>query len=110
MLTINGQSVDAAGKTVAEYLAEAGYNTVRIAVERNEEIVPKAKYAETVLAGENEVSGQSLPDFAQIFDRIYVPTTPEQLPALREALAESPAELIPILSAPIEDGPYLIGS
>ena len=43
MLTINGQSVDA-------YLAEAGYNTVRIAVERNEEIVPKAKYAETVLA------------------------------------------------------------
>ncbi len=50
MLTINGQSVDAAGKTVAEYLAEAGYSTVRIAVERNEEIVPKAKYAETVLA------------------------------------------------------------
>lgn len=50
MVTINGQSVDAAGKTVAEYLAEAGYNTVRIAVERNEEIVPKAKYAETVLA------------------------------------------------------------
>ena len=50
MLTVNGQSVDAAGKTVAEYLAEAGYNTVRIAVERNEEIVPKAKYAETVLA------------------------------------------------------------
>ncbi len=50
MLTVNGQSVDAAGKTVAEYLAEAGYNTVRIAVERNEEIVPKTKYAETVLA------------------------------------------------------------
>jgi len=50
MLTVNGQSVDAAGKTVAEYLAEAGYNTVRIAVERNEMIVPKAKYAETVLA------------------------------------------------------------
>ena len=50
MLTINGQSVDAAGKTVAEYLAEAGYNTARIAVERNEEIVPKAKYGETVFA------------------------------------------------------------
>lgn len=50
MLTINGQSVDAAGKTVAEYLAEVGFNTVRIAVERNEEIVPKAKYAETLLA------------------------------------------------------------
>lgn len=50
MLTINGLSVDAAGKTVAEYLAQAGFNAVRIAVERNEEIVPKAKYAETVLA------------------------------------------------------------
>ena len=50
MLTINGQQVDAAGKTVAQYIAEAGYNSVRIAVERNEEIVPKAKYAETVLA------------------------------------------------------------
>ena len=49
MLTINGQQVDAAGKTVAQYIAEAGYNSVRIAVERNEEIVPKAKYAETVL-------------------------------------------------------------
>ena len=50
MVTINGQSVEAAGKTVAQYLAEEGYNTVRIAVERNLEIVPKAKYAETVLA------------------------------------------------------------
>lgn len=50
MLTINGLQVDAAGKTVAQYLAEAGYNTARIAVERNEEIVPKAKYAETVFA------------------------------------------------------------
>ncbi len=50
MVTINGQSVEAAGKSVAQYLAEAGYNAVRIAVERNLEIVPKAKYAETVLA------------------------------------------------------------
>jgi sulfur carrier protein len=50
MVTINGQSVEAAGKTVAQYIEEAGYNAVRIAVERNCEIVPKAKYAETVLA------------------------------------------------------------
>ena len=50
MLTINGQSVDVAGKTVAQYIEEAGYNTARIAVERNEEIVPKSKYAETFLA------------------------------------------------------------
>ena len=50
MVTINGQSVEAAGKSVAQYLAEAGYNTARIAVERNEMIVSKAQYAETVLA------------------------------------------------------------
>lgn len=50
MVTINGQSVEAAGKSVAQYLAEAGYNTARIAVERNEEIVPKAKYADTIFA------------------------------------------------------------
>ena len=50
MLTVNGQPVNAAGKTVAQYIAEAGFNTARIAVELNEAIVPKAKYAETVLA------------------------------------------------------------
>ena len=50
MLKINGENVDAAGKTLAQYLAEAGFNQVRIAVERNGEIVPKANYGETVLA------------------------------------------------------------
>lgn len=50
MLKINGENVDAAGKTLAQYLVEAGYNQVRIAVERNEEIVPKSKYGEMVLA------------------------------------------------------------
>ena len=49
MLKINGQDVDAAGKTLESYIAEAGYNQVRIAVERNGEIVPKSKYGETVL-------------------------------------------------------------
>ena len=41
MVTINGEKIDAAGKTVAEYLAGAGYDDKRIAVERNGEIVPK---------------------------------------------------------------------
>ena len=36
MLKINGENVDAAGKTLAQYLAEAGFNQVRIAVERVE--------------------------------------------------------------------------
>ena len=50
MVRINGDSLDIAGKTVAEYLETTSYDIKRIAVERNGEIVPKAKYADTVLA------------------------------------------------------------
>ncbi len=49
MVKINGTECDAAGKTIAEYLETTDYNPMRIAVERNGEIVPKATYAETVL-------------------------------------------------------------
>ena len=49
MVKINGNEVDAAGRTLQAYLQEAGYNMERIAVERNEEIVPKARYEETIL-------------------------------------------------------------
>lgn len=49
MVKINGTELDAAGKSLAEYLAEAGYDPKRIAVEKNDEIVPKAQYAATVL-------------------------------------------------------------
>lgn len=49
MVKINGQAVDVAGKTITEYLAMTSYDPMRIAVERNEEIVPKARYRETVL-------------------------------------------------------------
>lgn len=49
MVKINGEPLDIAGKTLAEYLASTEYNPMRIAVERNGEIVPKAKYGETVL-------------------------------------------------------------
>ena len=50
MITINGKALDLAGRTLAEYLAGTDYDTKRIAVERNGDIVPKAKYAETTLA------------------------------------------------------------
>ena len=49
MVKINGTEYNAAGKTIAEYLETTEYNPLRIAVERNGEIVPKATYAETVL-------------------------------------------------------------
>ncbi|MBQ8509391.1 MAG: sulfur carrier protein ThiS [Clostridia bacterium] len=50
MVQINGESLDIAGKTIAEYLAAADYDVRGIAVERNEEIVPKAQYGDTILA------------------------------------------------------------
>lgn len=49
MVKINGTQLDAAGKTLAEYLAGTSYDPARIAVERNGEIVPKARYGDTVL-------------------------------------------------------------
>ena len=49
MVKINGEELNVAGKTVAEYLATTSYDPRRIAVERNGDIVPKAQYGETVL-------------------------------------------------------------
>ena len=49
MVKVNGEPLDIAGKTIAEYLATTNYDVKRIAVERNGDIVPKAQYGETVL-------------------------------------------------------------
>ena len=49
MVKINGEELDMAGKTVAEYLERTDYDRKRIAVERNGELVPRAQYGETVL-------------------------------------------------------------
>lgn len=49
MVKINGEDINIAGKTLAEYLAATGYDVRLIAVERNENIVPKAQYDETIL-------------------------------------------------------------
>lgn len=49
MLHINGQEVQAAGKTLMEYLHAHGYDPQRLAVERNGDIVPKRYYEATVL-------------------------------------------------------------
>ena len=50
MVKINGEGVNAEGRVLEAYLREAGYDLKRIAVERNEEIVPKAQYGSTILA------------------------------------------------------------
>lgn len=49
MVTVNGKNIDIAGKSLSEYLAEAGYCTERIAAELQGEIVPKSRYDETIL-------------------------------------------------------------
>ncbi len=49
MVKVNGELVEAAGKNVAAYLAEAGYDSRAVAVEYNEVILPKAEYEKTVL-------------------------------------------------------------
>ncbi|MBR3933267.1 MAG: sulfur carrier protein ThiS [Clostridia bacterium] len=48
MIRINGEDLDVAGKSVAEYLDFAGYDLTRVAVELNGDIVPKEHYAETI--------------------------------------------------------------
>lgn len=49
MVRINGINLDAAGKNLAEYLADTSYNPQRIAVEKNGEIIPRDCYSQTVL-------------------------------------------------------------
>ncbi len=55
MVKINGNPCNADGKTLREYLESAGFDTSRVAVERNGEIVPKADYADTSLADGDEL-------------------------------------------------------
>lgn len=49
MVKVNGENLDIAGKTVSEYLISSNYDSKKVAVERNGEIVPKADYEKTVL-------------------------------------------------------------
>ncbi len=49
-ITVNGEARDiAAGQTLAALLAAIGLDTRKVAVERNEEIVPRSTYAEVAL-------------------------------------------------------------
>lgn len=50
MVKINGESVDAAGQTLAGYLSGNNYIIEGIAVECNEKIIPKQKYSEYILS------------------------------------------------------------
>ncbi len=49
MVKINGEDVNANGMKLTDYLQTAGYDNKFIAVEINEEIISKSRYAETIL-------------------------------------------------------------
>ncbi len=49
MVKVNGEELNVAGKTIAEYLATTNYDPKKIAVERNGDIVFKSQYSETIL-------------------------------------------------------------
>ena len=49
MIKINGEFFDYTQIPLQQFLEEHGYQTVRIAVERNEEIVPKKNYDTCIL-------------------------------------------------------------
>ena len=50
MITVNGKQIQLASEmSVADYLEQNNYQIKRIAVELNEEILPKDRYAETIL-------------------------------------------------------------
>lgn len=49
MIKINGKLIEAAGMSIAEYLTKENFDARKIAVEINEEIVPKNKFAEVIL-------------------------------------------------------------
>lgn len=49
MVRINGEELDVAGSTLSEYLSKTDYDANRIAVEINNNILPKDKYSKTVL-------------------------------------------------------------
>ena len=55
MVIINGQPHDAAGTSLAEWLAAAGYSSDRIAVELNGSIIAPERYAATTLADGDKV-------------------------------------------------------
>ncbi|MCI8326291.1 MAG: sulfur carrier protein ThiS [Lachnospiraceae bacterium] len=49
MVQVNGEKMEADGKILIELLTENGYQKEKIAVECNEEIVPRAEYEKKIL-------------------------------------------------------------
>lgn len=56
MITVNGKQIQLTSEmSVADYLEQNNYQINRIAVEMNEEILPKYSYSETMLKDGNRL-------------------------------------------------------
>ena len=49
MVTINGEEKNAAGKAIYDYLSEEGYDTSRVVVEQNLQIIPQDQLENTLI-------------------------------------------------------------
>lgn len=55
MVIVNGEEKDVAGKSVLDFLQTTDFNIKIIAVEVNQQIIPKAEYGETIIHDEDIV-------------------------------------------------------
>ena len=55
MVKINGEDKEIAGRNLLEYLHEAGFETERVVVEKNLEIIPKDQFGQVVIQDEDVI-------------------------------------------------------
>lgn len=55
MVKINGKEKEIAGRNLLEYLSEAGFETERVVVEKNLEIIPKDQFGQVVIQDEDVI-------------------------------------------------------
>ena len=55
MVKINGEDKEIAGRNLLEYLNEAGFETERVVVENNLEIIPKDQFGQVVIQDEDVI-------------------------------------------------------
>ncbi|CCY60013.1 thiamine biosynthesis protein ThiS [Clostridium sp. CAG:264] len=55
MVKINGEEKEIAGKNLLEYLKEAGFESERVVVERNLDIIPKDELGNTIIQDEDVI-------------------------------------------------------
>ena len=59
MVTINGEEKNAAGKTIYAYLSEEGYDTSRVVVEQNLQIIPQDQLENTLIQEGDQIENDS---------------------------------------------------